>query len=106
VKGWSGLSFGPREFFLREACASGVVMQWPSWADAISTIRFIWTECLWNRIPNEVNRSWPRNPLEQWIFWDLKNLLTQTLPISVICKATPAFDIHFLLQVFRVGDIR
>jgi hypothetical protein len=55
VKGWSGLSSGPWELFLLEACASGVVTLWPLWAGATSTIRVIWTECLWKLIPNEVN---------------------------------------------------
>ena len=30
VKGWNGLSYGPRVFFLQAACASGAVMPWLS----------------------------------------------------------------------------
>jgi hypothetical protein len=33
----------------------------PLWAGAISTIRIIWTEFLGKRIPDEVNRCWPKN---------------------------------------------
>jgi len=51
VKGWSGLFFGLRVSFRQGACASGVVMQWLSSADATSTIRIIWIRCLWQPVP-------------------------------------------------------
>src|SRR5210317_2266263 len=57
VKGWNGLSSGPRVSFLQEPCANGAVMQWPSWANVISTIHFLWIKCLWKLITDEVIRN-------------------------------------------------